>query len=342
MSAPVESYTFSPSNREDLQDVIFNIDPTETPIVSAMGRGEASNKKHEWLRDSLVTETLNINVEGADYTDIYDTRPDPDRLHNYTQIWSKNLSVTGTQEAIDHAGRKSELAYQMAKMGLEMRRDMEYQFSSGLSSAEVALLVSGTDGGCAPLAPGSSSVARVAGSLDAWIRTNTDTTGTDVTDNGAGQPDDNVETVPGVARAFLESMLKNAIRNAYVAGGNPQHIFVDPFNKQVVSSFTGGTTKFDQSEDKRLVTSIDVYVSDFGEHMVVPDRFIKQNGTTGTDGTSAFILDMTKWSMNYLRPFHQKQLAEIGDAENRVLLAECTLCSKQEAASASVRDLTFA
>lgn len=344
MSAPVESYTFNPSNREDLADIIQMIDPTETPFVSACQRGTATNKKHEWLLDTLVTETLNINVEGANYTTTYDTRPDPDRVHSYTQIWAKNLSVTGTQEATEHAGKKSELAYQIAKMGLEIRRDQEYQFTSGLSSAEAALLTSGVDGGSTPLQAGSASVERVTGAIATWIFTNVDAeaTGVEVTRSATGQPNDDDEVEAGLARALLESMVKTAVRGAYIEGGNPRHIFVSPFNKQAVSAFTGGTTRFDQSEDKRLVTSIDLYVSDFGDHACIPDRFIKQSGTTATDGVNVFILDMTKWGIHYLRPFMQENLAKVGDAQNRVLLAEAALVSHQEKASAIIRDITDA
>lgn len=342
MSFPIESYTFDPGNREDLADIIYMIDPTETPFVSSAMRGTATQKKHEWLVDTLVTEGLNINIEGANYTTAYDLRPDPGRLHNYTQIWAKNLSVTGTQEATEHAGKKSELAYQIAKMGLEIRRDMEYQFTSGLSASESGELVAGVDGGSTSLSPGSSTLERVAGSITTWIQTNRDkeATGVDVAANADLQPNDNDVVEAGLARAFLESQLKTGIRNAYIEGGMPKHIFVDPFNKQAVSAFTGGTTRFDQSEDQKLVTAINLYVSDFGEHSVIPDRFIKQNGTDSTDGVNAFILDMTKWGVHYLRPFMQETLAKVGDAQNRLLIAEATLCSKNQKASAIVRDLT--
>lgn len=348
--AEVQSYNFDSSNREDLSDVIYNIDPTETPFVSGASRGVATNKKHEWQIDELVTEAVNANAEGADYS-TYDTRPPPDRLHTYTQIASKNLSVTGTQEAIEHAGRKSELAYQMAKMGLEIRRDMEYQCLSGFSAADVtATPGSGSvDGAGAPIyagTGGSGGNPRVTGSLSTWIFTNINE-GSGGTANVIGgvspnMPNEGDVYEVGVARAFLESYLKEIIRLAYVQGGNPTHVIVDPFNKQAVSAMTGGTTRFDQSEDQRLVTAVAVYVSDFGEHMIVPDRFLKQNGATGTDGTSAYILDMTKWGIDYLRPFMQENLARVGDATNRLLIAEWALSSLNQAASGIVRDLTFA
>jgi len=337
----VESYTFNSSNREDLSDIIYNISPTETPFVSAAARGSASNRKHEWQVDELAAAALNINVEGADYTG--EVRDAPDRIFNYTQISSKPLTVSGTQEAIVHAGRKSELAYQLAKQGLEIRRDMEYQMLSFASAADVAAIPAAAnpvDGGSFPIHIGSASTERVAGSVATWIFTNTERASDATaiaTSNNQPASDDVVEA--GTARAFLESYLKEAIRRPWVEGGNPEHIFVDAFNKQMISQFTGGTTKFDDSSDKRLVTAIDIYVSDFGEHMVIPDRFLLQPGATGTDGVSAYVLDMDYWCIAYLRPFMQENLAKTGDAENRLLLAEWTLESKNEKASAIVSDL---
>lgn len=341
----VESYAFEPSNREDLSDVIYMIDPTETPFVSGMKRETATNRKHEWLKDSLVSAAINFNVEGAQYGGAgatFDTRPDPDRLHTYTQIWAKNVSVTGTQEAIEHAGRDGELSYQIAKMGVEIRRDMEYQFTSMVDSTELSGVTGAVDGGSVPLEDGSSSVARLTGSLPTWITGNRLHDGSSA-DPGKtnSQPDDNDVAEPGTARAFLESYLKEAIRLAYVDGGNPTTILVDPFNKQVVSSFTGGTTKFDTSEDRRLVTAIDVYVSDFGEHMVIPDRFLQQSSNVANSGVNAYVLDMEYWALAYLRPFMLEDLAKVSDSEDRVLLAEAGLCSKQEEASAIIRDLTY-
>lgn len=112
-------------NREDLADVIFNIDPTEVPIVSASGRGTVSAVLSDWQIDNLATAvTDNQHLEGDNITS-FDTASPTTRVGNYTQISRKEALVSGTQEAVNKAGRRSEIAYQMIKRGLEIRRDLE-------------------------------------------------------------------------------------------------------------------------------------------------------------------------------------------------------------------------
>jgi hypothetical protein len=109
-------------------------------------------------------------------------------------------------------------------------------------------------------------------------------------------------------------------------------IVAGPFNKQSVSAFTGNSTRFDRGEDKRLVSAIDVYVSDFGDHRIVPNRFSRDR--------SLLVCDPRYWSVDYLRGFRQWPLAKTGDAETRQLLVEYTLRSSQAKASGIVADLT--
>ena len=39
--------------REDLQDVIYNVSPEETPFLTKCRKTSASNTLHEWQTDSL-------------------------------------------------------------------------------------------------------------------------------------------------------------------------------------------------------------------------------------------------------------------------------------------------
>ncbi len=136
----------------------------------------------------------------------------------------------------------------------------------------------------------------------------------------------------GTQRALTESMLKSVLRQAWSSGGDPDFIMCGPFNKQVISTFTGNATRFDKSEDKRLVTAVDVYVSDFGSHSVYPNRFSRER--------TVHVLDPSMWSVQYLRSFRQWPLARTGDSEKRQLIVEYTLCSKNEAGSGVIADLT--
>ena len=297
--------------REDLQAVIYSISPTETPFMSSAAREQVKNTFHEWQTDSLAAAvTNNAVIEGDEAT--RDASTATARIGNYTQIMDKTVVITGTQEAVDKAGRASELAYQIAKKSKELKRDIESTLLTNQARAA-----------------GSSSAARTFASIGAWIATNSNKAadGTDPTaSDGSDARND------GTQRSLTEDMLKDVIKGTWNAGGNPSVIMVGPFNKQKISGFTGGNTRFDASEDKTLYTSIDVYSSDFGDLEVVPNRFSRDR--------DALVLDMDYWSVGFLRDFTMHELSKTGDAEKRQILAELTLISRNEGASGGVFDLT--
>ena len=297
--------------REDLQDVIYSISPTETPFMSSAAREQVKNTFHEWQTDALAAAvTNNAVIEGDDAT--LDAASATSRIGNYTQIMDKTVVITGTQESVDKAGRASELAYQIAKKSKELKRDIESTLLTNQARAA-----------------GNSTTARTFGSFGAWIATNDNLAGdgtSPTANNGSDARND------GTQRALTEDMLKDVIKNVWNAGGNPSVVMVGPFNKQKISGFTGGSTRFDASEDKTLYTSIDVYSSDFGDLEVVPNRFSRDR--------DALVLDMDYWSVGFLRDFTMHELAKTGDAEKRQLLVELTLISRNEAASGGVFDLT--
>ena len=297
--------------REDLQDVIYSISPTETPFMSSAAREQVKNTFHEWQTDALAAAvTNNAVIEGDDAT--LDAASATSRIGNYTQIMDKTVVITGTQESVDKAGRASELAYQIAKKSKELKRDIESTLLTNQARAA-----------------GNSTTARTFGSIGAWIATNDNLAGdgtSPTANNGSDARND------GTQRALTEDMLKDVIKNVWNAGGNPSVVMVGPFNKQKISGFTGGSTRFDASEDKTLYTSIDVYSSDFGDLEVVPNRFSRDR--------DALVLDMDYWSVGFLRDFTMHELSKTGDAEKRQLLVELTLISRNEAASGGVFDLT--
>lgn len=297
--------------REDLSDMIANISPTETPFFSAAKKGTAEATFTEWQTDSLAAvDTNNAVIEGDDAT--LDAVVPTARRGNYTQISDKTAVISGTEEAVKKAGRSKEMAYQIAKKTKELKRDMEGIFLSNQARA------AGTN----------NSVARKLGSVLSWIATNTDIGG-GVGANPTGDGT-NVRT-DGTQRAFLESMLKNVLQQCWVSGGDPTIVMVGGANKQVVSSFTGNSTRFDVGEDKSLTAAVDVYISDFGKLKIVPNRFMRAR--------DALVLDMDYWEVAYLRPVKTWPLAKTGDTEKNQILGEYTLKSWQQAASGIVADL---
>jgi len=295
--------------REDLSDVIYNISPTDTPFLSSAAKTKATAVLHEWQTDSLTAAvTDNAVIEGDEVT--VDAITATTRLSNSCQIMDKAICITGTQEAVDKAGRASEIAYQIAKKAKELKRDLESSLTS--NNAEVT---------------GSATAARVMGGLRSWVATN-DVMGTSGTSGGLG----NTAATNGTQRVFTESLLKSVIKSVWNAGGNPTMIMVGPFNKQKLSGFTGNSTRFDAGADATLYTSVDVYASDFGQLQVVPNRFSRDR--------DAWVLDMDYWGVAFLRDFTMHELSKTGDSEKRQLLLEATLESRNEGASGCVADLT--
>ena len=299
--------------REDLADVIYSISPTETPFQSSVGRTKATAVYHEWQTDSLAAATTNnAAVEGADASDA--TLSPTVRLGNYTQILQKTIKVSGTLDAVNKAGRKSEKAYQLAKASAEIKRDLEI----------ILLANQGQSAGS------SNSSARKMGSLLSWLKTNTSvvTSSNNPTTIGVSTRTD------GTQRTFTEQLLKDAVSSVFTSGGNPKVLMVGPSGKQKVSSFAGiAAQRFMAPSNKptTIIGAADVYLSDFGTMSVVPNRFMRAR--------DALVLDPEYAAVAYLRPFQTNELAKAGDSDKTQLLVECTLEVKNEAAHALIADL---
>jgi hypothetical protein len=303
--------------REDLVDVIYDISPQDTPIMSSIGKSKASAVYHEWQTDSLAAATTaNAAVEGADATAA--TLSPTTRVGNYTQIVQKTVQVSGTLEAVDKAGRKSEKAYQLAKASAELKRDIE-----AIITANQAVTV------------GNSSTARKMSSLLSWIKTNTNkgsgttTAGADPTTSGVSARVDADTT-----RTFTETMLKDVVQKVFTSGGTPTLLVVPPALKQVVSGFTGLSQhryNSNASGEVTILAGADLYQSDFGVISIVPNRFMRSR--------DALVLDPEYAALAYLRPFQTNDLAKTGDSEKTQILAELTLEVKNEAAHGGVFDL---
>ena len=299
--------------REDLADVIYSISPTETPFQSSVGRTKATAVYHEWQTDSLAAATTNnAAVEGADASDA--TLSPTVRLGNYTQILQKTIKVSGTLDAVNKAGRKSEKAYQLAKASAEIKRDLEV----------ILLANQGQSAGS------SNSTARKMGSLLSWLKTNTQvvTAANNPTTIGVSTRTD------GTQRTFTEQLLKDAVADVYESGGNPKVLMVGPSGKQKVSTFAGiAAQRFmaPANTPTTIIGAADVYMSDFGTMSVVPNRFMRSR--------DALVLDPEYAAVAYLRPFQTNELAKAGDSDKTQLLVECTLEVKNEAAHALIADL---
>jgi len=284
--------------REDLSNIITNIAPEETPYMSNIGRESISNSLFEYQTDTLAAAAANKQIEGDDVAS-FDAVTATVRLQNYAQISRKTIILSATEEVVNKAGRRSELAYQIAKRSAELKRDQEFTMLNG-----------------AVAAAGSTSTARGTASLGAFIKTNVD-----MQTNGANP---SYTTLPssartdGNVRTFTETILKNVIQQVWTSGGVPKILMTGPVNKQRVSGFSGiASSRYNINGGDRpatLIGAVDIYVSDFGQVSVIANRFQRER--------DAWVLDPEYAKMTVLRPYQQIELAKTGDAEKRMLLVE--------------------
>lgn len=288
----------------------------ETPFISGIGKTKATAVLHEWQTQALAAaNSTNSVLEGDD--GVTDTATPTVRLGNYCQISDKVARVSGTQRAVDAAGRDDELDYQVMLRGKELKRDME----------TIVLANQGRNAG----APGTP---RALGAVLSWIYSNT-SKGTNGSDPSSAQLGVSTRT-DGSMRAFTEAQLKTVLQSAWNNGGDPDTIMVGGFNKQQFSTFTGRATPTEDTTKKKIVASVDVYASDFGTLKVVPNRFMRAR--------DVLVLQMDMWKLGTLpgRNMVSTVLAKTGDSDRKQILSEYTLEACNEKANAGVFDVTSA
>lgn len=314
MALPTDTFTTYTAigNREDLSDMIYRIDPTDTPFISGIDKTKASAVNHEWQTQALAAAVgTNYQLEGDDAA--ADAATVTVRLGNICQISRKVPFVSGTQQAVDHAGRDDEMAYQEMLKGLELKRDVE-TYIVGSNNAKVT---------------GGATTARQTASVLSWIKTNTSKSGSDPSSaDGLGTRSD------GTQRAFTEAQLKAVLKSCYDNGGKPGTIMVGSFNKQQFSTFTGRASPTEDTKSKTITASVEAYDSDFGRLKVVPNRFQRTR--------DVLVLQMDMWALAYLngRKMVSTDLAKTGDSIKKLIFSEYALEARNEKASGGVFDLT--
>ncbi len=286
--------------REDLSDVIYDISPTDTPFLSSITKkGSVSNTYFEWQTDALTAASgSNAVIEGAAVGTAATTATT--RLGNYTQISKKVVEVTGTQDKVNNAGKKSEMAHQLAKASKELKRDME----TSLLADNAAVV-------------GSASVARETKGAAAFITTNVTNAGTS-----------------GSHAAVVEDDITAVAESTWNAGGEPSTILLGATNKKLITAMSGraSSTQSVVDDNKSIYNAVDVYVSDFGTFNIQLDRYADQD--------VIYFLQNDMWSVDYLRDFQTVDIAKEGDSDKKMLLVEYGLRCGNEAANGKIRYTT--
>jgi hypothetical protein len=274
-------------NREDLTDIITNISPMDTWFTSTIGSANVKGTYHEWQVDALSAAGANAKVEGASASD--GTITPTSRLGNYTQIMEKCFKISKTEEAIDKAGRKSEIAYQTEKHMKELARDLEY-----------ALLLSSA------AASGASGTARTLNGFYGFVSASGSKTSGSAT---------------GVQ--LTEALLNDNLQAIWAAGGKPSNVLCGAYQKRKISSFTTNT-RYMVADENKLASAVDVYQSDFG---TIAIRLHHQVQTT-LPSVLFVIGDTSTFAKAWLRGIKRQQEPFAGDADLFTIRGEVTLEAK--------------
>lgn len=295
------------ADREALSNVIYNISPQQTPFMSSIGKNNVKNVVFDWQTESLPTASGAGQLEGFELSRSAATATS--RLSNVCQISSRDATVSGSQESSDPAGKKSEMAHQLSIMSKALKRDME-----------VALCQKGAK------TTGNASTARVTGGFESWMTSNVSRGSGGSGSGGGAAPTD------GTQRALTEALLKGVLQSCFSNGGEPSMAICGPVNKQKISGFTGRASARQFVDANTVEASVSIYSSDFGDLKIVPSNFSRER--------SLLLVDPEYAKVSYLRDFNVQDIAKIGDAETKMIVAEYGLEMSNEAAHGVVADLT--
>ena len=309
--------TFTTSNavgeREQLADIIYRLDTSETPIFSAVEKITTNGVFYEWQVQELAAAATDNHVnEGADAS--FATPTATSRLGNYHQISVKDFAISGTLESVDKAGRERESAYQTVLKGLELRRDIE----KSVGDTNVAR---------------SSSDPRKSASLLTWI-----TNISAPSDMGAATGDGtDTADVTGTARALTLAQIEAANQAAWEDGGSPKILVCSATNKANISNLSAAGTNLVTNQVNAtagtapsFVGAVSVFLTDFGELQLTPSRFMSND--------KLFVIDPEYVCIGTLngRNFAESELSKTGDAEKTQIVTEYTLVVKAPKAHGAV------
>lgn len=333
--------------KEDVLDLVINIDPYDTPGVTLLPKTTCSSTLHEWVTDTLdATATASGNptagtsaiaawTEGADFDERDVTQRT--RVSNVTQIFRKDIKVTNTMRALNPFGVADEYTYQIMKAARDIARNME-----------VSLWRSSTPTGMT----GTSAAGRLWKSFEGLLTTNAAwSRGTLLSNSGA----DNTNTSYPIRESDFNAMLQAV----YSAGGDVDTVFLSPAVKRYVSGYGAATAVSGDGvgarelqangpyADRRLIRRIDVYASDFGDVQIVLNRWIPQSaqttvtapGTTAVVGR-AYFMERARNRIAFLRPVRHVPLPPGGDSVRGMVVGEATLEALAEKGSGLIKGLS--
>ena len=318
-------YGTAGGNREDLEDVIWDLFPEDSYALTNFDHVTAEATFHEWLTDTLAAPATNAQIEGDDptFSDVVVTL----RLGNYLQIARKTFIISDTQERVKKAGRKSDIGRQAIKQMRELKNDMEFALVRNQAGTVGGAATARTSAGMESYITHTAASATVAGNV-ILSTTITQATSAPLT---AGAPAAPTDSAVGSTGALTETAMQLAIEGAWLDGGDPDIVLCSSVNKKAISAFTGiATRNVDVAREQQasITAAADFYVSDFGTHKIILHRHVRPN--------VIMTIDSSLWAIAFLRKPFSQRLAKTGDAEKRMILSEFCLVARSNNGNSKV------
>jgi len=282
------SYTDLAVN-EDLLNLLTNISPTETQLVSGLGTSVAKSTLHQWLIKSLGSVKANAYAEGADVS--LQTLTNPVRLNNETQISRESFSVSGTERAVDTAGFNDRFQLEAMEALEELKNDMELAIMNGTLNGSVV----------------STNDARTLRGVKASL---------------------SLVSTAASSVSMTETIFNNYLQLVWDGSKDTvDEVYGDMYMKRKISGFTAGSTKFTKVEDKRLINSVDVYESDAAKVVkLFAHRYVNLDAAgNAVVGHDLVGIKNERFKIAYLRKPSLVDLAKIGDSDRAEFVTEYTL-----------------
>lgn len=282
------------ARREDLLDILGDVSPDETPLLTLFATSTAKGTLHEWLNFNVARPTsVSSDVEGSDTT--FSDLTQPSRSNNVTHIIKQPVMVSRTERRVNVAAMGDPYSFQKAEGLRSLKMKMEYAL---LNAAK---------------ASGSSGVARQMSGIDEWISTNA--------------------TARNSGTSFSETELNDIVSDVW-SDVDPDKIFdmvLCTFKiKQAIAGFAGNSTRFIDASERRLVKEVQIYDSAGGTHRIFAHKDVRDSAGS----TTVYGLREDLYRVAYLdKPMFQ-ELAKTGDSDKGHWVTEFTLESLEERASA--------
>lgn len=297
--------------REDLENKIYDISPSDTPFLSASAKVSASNSLHEWQTDALRAAAANAHPEADDTTAA--VRTPTVRLGNYAQIFKNGISISGSDAGLGKAGRASEMTYQMVRETKAHKLDMELAIFSNTARNSGA----------------SNGGIRYLAGAGAWVTTNVNNVGS----GGANPTGDGTDArTDGTQTAFTQADFDLTMQEIWTEGGKPETVYLSPYQMNVALGFTGNNNQraLVQATGNKVINDLAVYMTPWGSVTFKPSRLCRSR--------DVWIMQDDMWKIAQRRPTKIEPLAKTGDSEKEQIVSEITLVCANEKASGLVAD----